>query len=243
MEILVAKTYQGLPIAEAPYKKNEKLYCKVQTKSGSLKEVRVYSQKEYDKMYPGDVTTPAETGPKWKPHREILGFQKGYITIFKGDTYSELEWFQRSIARYHKIFGWYIVSTDELPNDIPAAVTPVELRWESVGGDNGELFADHVVKAAVEALIYEEGTSEWVGEIGERLDLTLTVVYNRSIDNGYSTAVAHTMQDNAGNVYVWFTSAKNWPEGSVKRIRGTVKDHTVFRNIKQTVLTRCTERS
>ena len=32
-EIYVAKSYQGLPIAEAPYEKNKKLYCKVQMKT------------------------------------------------------------------------------------------------------------------------------------------------------------------------------------------------------------------
>ena len=59
-EIYVAKSYQGLPIAEAPYEKNKKLYCKVQMKNGSLKEVRVYTQKEYEKMYPAPPV-------KWKP--------------------------------------------------------------------------------------------------------------------------------------------------------------------------------
>ena len=52
MEILVAKSYQGLPIVEEPYVKSGKTYCKVKTKSGSVKEVRTYTQKEYDKMYP-----------------------------------------------------------------------------------------------------------------------------------------------------------------------------------------------
>ena len=78
MEILVAKSYQGLPIVEEPYVKSGKTYCKVKMKSGSAKEVRVYSQKEYDKMYPAP---PA----KWKPQREMLGFgEDGYVIIFNG---------------------------------------------------------------------------------------------------------------------------------------------------------------
>ena len=49
MELYVAKSYQGLPVVEEPYKKGGKTYCKGRTPKAVLKEVRVYSQKEYEK--------------------------------------------------------------------------------------------------------------------------------------------------------------------------------------------------
>lgn len=134
MEILVAKSYQGLPIVEEPYVKSGKTYCKVKMKSGNAKEVRVYSQKEYEKMYP---LPPA----KWKPQREMLGFgEDGYIIIFNGAGPHE-EFFEQSIARYHRIWGWYIPSSETVPV-LPNGVSAVMLPWGNVGGDNGDLYAE-----------------------------------------------------------------------------------------------------
>lgn len=134
MEILVAKSYQNLPVVREPYSESGKLYCDVKMKSGSVKKVRVYSQKEYDKMYPAP---PA----KWKPQREMLGFgEDGYVIIFNGAGPHE-EFFEKSIARYHRIMGWYVPSNETVPV-LPDGVTAVMLPWEYVGGDNGELYAE-----------------------------------------------------------------------------------------------------
>lgn len=234
----VAKSYAMLTIEEGPYTINGRQYCKVRQKNGGLKQVRWYSDAEYARMYPGAQVT-AETA-NWKTQREMLGFDKGYITIFKGDTYSCSEWFKRSIARYCKWWGWYIVSTEELP-ELPAGITSVQLPWEAVGKEDGSLIADGLLTKAVEPYLYEATTSEFVGEIGERLDLMLTVKKAIEVNGAFGSSTIHIMEDECGNEFMWSTAAKSWAEGTVKHVRGTVKDHRIYRNSKQTVLTRCTE--
>ena len=228
----VAKSYQSFPLRCKPYVKNNKQYVKILQKNGGQKEVRWYSDVEYEKMYP-DETKPIKT------LKEVLGFNKGYITIFKGNTYDVLEWFQQSIARYHRLFGWYIVSTEEIP-ELPYGITPIQLNWEDIAADDNSLKRDKIVGDVINNLRFDPSPSEHVGVIGEKLSLNLTVIRNIPVENGYGISNMHIFEDpETKNVFVWSTSTKSLEIGSYFNITGTVKGHKVYKNIKQTVLTRC----
>jgi hypothetical protein len=235
----VAKSYTALTIEEGPYEVSGRMYCKVRMKSGALKQVRWYTDKEYAKMYPGE-SAPTSTVNR-KTQRDILGFEKGYITIFKGNVSANEEWFKKSIARYCRFWGWYVVSTDDLPIDLPYDVVPVQLNWELVGDANGTLLSETQVMKAIEPLLYEASVSEYQGEIGERLEADVVVTKSVRVEGRYGMGTFHVMEDQSGNVYVWTTSARSWSEGSQKHIRGTVKDHRLYHNTKQTILTRVVE--
>ena len=235
----VAKSYQNLEIVGDVFVSSGRQYVNVKMKSGALKTVRWYSDAEYRKMYPEAVAVDRSADPYYKSQKEVLGFTKGYITIFKGDTYAEIDWFRASIARYARWWGWYIVSTEEVPADLPAGIEAIRLPWESVGQDSGELKPESLIKEAVEALIYDSSDSEYQGAMGERLDLYLTVERTIELDGNYGRSTMHLMRDDCGNLYVWTTASKSWAVGSEHHIRGTVKDHRTYKGEKQTVLTRC----
>lgn len=133
MEILVAKSYQNLPVVKEPYSESGKLYCDVVTPKGVTKKVRVYNQKEYDKMYGSSSTTP-----KWKPQRELLGFgEDGFILIFNNKPEFEA-FYEKGPFRYSRWTGWYLPSNETVPV-LPEGIVPKILPWEVVGMDNGEL--------------------------------------------------------------------------------------------------------
>ena len=238
----VAKSFQSFEMLTEPYIVSGKQYVKVRNpKTGTERQVRWYSDAEFAKLYPEMKPMVQAQDAFYKPQKEVLGFTKGYITIFKGDTYAHIDWFRASIARYARWWGWYIISTEEIPADLPDGLEPIQLPWDIVGNDDGKLKPESIVQKAVEAIIYDAGTSEFVGEIGDRVELTLTVTRAIEIENNYGHSMMHIMEDDCGNVYVWTTAAKSWPEGAVKNVRGTIKDHRTYKNIKQTVLTRCLE--
>ena len=236
---MVAKSYQNLEIVGEPFSSKGRLYIQVKTKGGIFKTVRWYSEKEYMKMYPNDTIVEKDNFKRIKTQKETLGFEKGYITIFKGNTYEDKEYFQMSTARYNRWWGWYFISTDELPNDIPEDVEPITLPWEIVGNENGTLKNEDEVIAAVESLIYDPDISEYQGKIGERLELFLTVEKAISLEGCYGTSTVHIMRDDCGNCYVWTTAAKSWAKGTEHYLMGTVKEHKIYKGVKQTILTRC----
>lgn len=239
---MVAKSYQKLTLVDEPYaEKNGKMYQKVLNENtGKVYKVRWYTEDEYYKMYPEDK--PASS---FGEQRKLLGFDEGYITIFKGYTDEHEDWFNRSIARYCVHWGWYIVSTDVIPFDLPFGIEPVRLEWEKVGNKSGELRDKAEIEAIINSLLYSAHPSTFQGSVGDRLELTLTVIKNVQKEKFFggksSKNTVHTFEDSCGNHYLWDTGAKNWAEGSVKKIRGSVKEHKIINNIQTTILTRCME--
>lgn len=235
---MVAKSYEGLTQQGKPFSVNGKMYVTVVLKNGKTKDVRWYNEAQYRKLYGlvEGMTVPKQT----KTQKEVLGFEKGYITIFKGATFADKDFFSDDPnARYHKLWKWYTISTEALPFGIPEHITPIKLPWEMVGNADGKLYEDPVVEAAVNSLLYDTDSSEYQGEVGDRLELFVTVTRVIPMDSAYGTANMHIMRDDDNNCYVWITTAKCLDENSKYEVKGKVKAHKSYKNTRQTILTRC----
>lgn len=137
--IFVAKSYEGLEKIGEPYLKSGRSYIKVLTKTGQEKEVRVYTEKEYIKMYP-EAKVCANSKP-YGPQMNCFGFenQDDYIIIFVGNIIKNESWFnERTSMRYHRIWGWYVVDKT-YPIELPENVYPCKLFWSEIGQDDGYL--------------------------------------------------------------------------------------------------------
>lgn len=236
----VAKSYQNLEIVKEPYTVNGKMYVQVKMANGNAKQVRWYSDREYAKYYGEPVDHSND--PYYRTQREVLGFVNGFITIFKGDTYPLKDWFKENGARYTKLWGWGFASDKELP-EIPEGIEAVRLDWSAVGADEETLKNDDAVKAAVEALTLDPSNSQFQGQVGERLEIDVTIKKAFLINGMYGASMCYTMVDADDNEFVWITTSTRTQlkEGETCTIRGTVKAHKVYRNVPQTTLTRCTK--
>lgn len=87
--------------------------------------------------------------------------------------------------------------------------------------------------------------SEWVGTPGERSVFTITVEKIHSVETIYGIMDIIIFSDEDGNTLVWKTSsahdfdaAFDTDETITYRVRATVKEHAIYRNRKQTTISR-----
>lgn len=232
----VARSYRDCKVLCAPFVLYGRKYVNIETPAGTQKRVRFYTDEEYFKMYgePFAPITPLS-------EKEKLGFVNGFITIFKGNTYPYKDWLKEHGARFTKLFNWSFASNVDWPVDeLPDDLTPLKIMWEDVSKDD-HFLPEAEVRAYIDSLMYEPSTSEYIGEVGDRIEETLTVTKTVVLQSYFGMSIMHIMEDADGNVYVWITKAKNYPEGKVITLRGTVKEHKEYKGTKQTVLTRCKE--
>lgn len=86
----------------------------------------------------------------------------------------------------------------------------------------------------------EKTPSEYFGEVGKRGNFTLTVQKHTVSQGMYGEIHTYMFEDENDNRAVWFTNGnKDMLEGETYIITATIKKHDVFREKKQTYLTRC----
>jgi len=128
-------------------------------------------------------------------------------------------------------------------------VTSLEFTNESRFGLLVSLFPtwnrDLEIQARKKAEAENGKASEFVGNIGDRIDVEIESVKCltswESCFDGYhhTTTYIWKIVGKDENVYIWKTSAFIDCDKPPVRIKGTVKEHKVYRDVKQTVLTRC----
>ena len=230
----VAKKYQRCDILGGPFVENGRKYVTIETPFGAKKNVRWYSDAEYARMYKEAALVDKRS------YRTILGFgDEGFITIYFGNTYDNLDWFRNEPnCRYHKLFGWYTPSTEDVPTELPEGVKSGKIFWDNVK-DSNDRVDETAAKKAVEALAYEPSESVFVGEIGERKTFELTIKRTLEVSTSFGLSIMHIMEDADGNVFIWTTASKCLDKGETYKLKGTIKDHRIYKNVQQTVLTRC----
>lgn len=97
----------------------------------------------------------------------------------------------------------------------------------------------------MERLAWEEqrkaqgAKSEYVGEVGKRITLTVAqTTLLSSWDGNYGTTWLYKLMDENDNVLIWYASHPFSAEPGAK-LRATVKDHSERDGVKQTIVTRC----
>tara|TARA_Y100000114_G_C11738722_1_gene317748 strand:- start:759 stop:1544 length:786 start_codon:yes stop_codon:yes gene_type:complete len=95
--------------------------------------------------------------------------------------------------------------------------------------------AEEKRQAEIEA---KRNKSNHVGNIKDRIDITATITFVKSIDTHFGVSLLTILENDNGDVFKYFGSVDLGDKGDKITIKATVKDHAEYDGVKQTVITR-----
>lgn len=243
--VLVAKKYQEYEQDGVLFTQDGHMYTQVKI-NGIYKTVRVYDQKQYDFLE--KMSAKAEEKKqerlalveKYNKERKIqAGFEKGYIVAVLGDTFAKKDYLKSKLgAKFNYGLGWYFAGGTE--PELVKGFDTRKISWEdaSIRTEDGceKLKDERVLKTLVEVESFKESNSEFQGDIGDAITKVVRIDEVRIIDGQYGRHAMHIMYDSKENLYIWNSSIADMLEKRIYKATMTVKEHNVYKNVKQTIV-------
>lgn len=199
----------------------------------------------------------AESAQKNAEFFERNGFNaEGKCWVVLGNTYPIKDELKQKGARYQSIGSkWYFSHpVEEYPtieleaDDFYFQDCADTFNWKYWRGYEDEklIAALKKIEEAEKALeVKAAGNTEYFGEVGQRIEVQVKLVKVVSFESFkysyYDSGISylHTFKDADGHTFIWKTGSSSIEEGSTVTLKGTIKEHSEYKGVKQTVLTRC----
>ena len=170
----------------------------------------------------------------------------GNVWIVLGNTYIIRDQLRELGCQFNSIIGWHI--DHELTEYPTIKLTSSQLCLKDIDGVFYALSlgnATELIGEANDKIKAQEPESSFVGSVGERIEVDATFwnEFTFTHENFYGmqeTSYIYIFKDSNGNQMKWSTSAVvPFGIGTRLHLKGTVKEHSEYKGIKQTILTRC----
>lgn len=204
---------------------------------------------------------------KWKRNNGFS--EDGMTYIFLGNTYAIKDTIKEMGGKYCPECGWHIDHPEEGFEYIAVSFSDVcwQDNWGNGTWVKGTAYFNDLKTREYEKLHPTE-VSQYVGNVGDKFlgEVTLLRIAEFETNNNYlrgsfwngapryvysgtCTKYIYTFKDNDGNLIIWKTTCvillgdernkRGIQSGDKVWISGRIKEHDIYRNEKQTVLTRC----
>ena len=172
----------------------------------------------------------------------------GRMYVVLGNTYDIKDELKAMGCKFNPAIGWH--SDRELnPDEYQTIMLTADQLYDAdeAGVFNSRWWkyeeARELIKKANESLTSSSSSSSYVGEVGEKIEITAKVTGFHSYKTHFNGHTIHnsinTFTDEAGNVYIWKTTAYfDAFVGDKVKITATIKGHSEYKGIKQTELQR-----
>lgn len=121
--------------------------------------------------------------------------------------------------------------------------TVVEIIRRYVVQFKADEFKAYVVEAKNKILVRDaeleaiRNKSKHFGNVGDRIELEATIVFSKGFDNFYGVTYINSLVDNDGNHFV-YRGNELGNAGDVVTLKATIKEHSEYNGVKQTVFNR-----
>ena len=135
-------------------------------------------------------------------------------------------------------------SASDYNHNVVTMVNTGYIDWKATGlaASIVRIYDNYLEKQALNSANADLTDSEFVGEIGKRINGRVKVIGVKHNVGFYDSTLVRMLTVNGGDLLVTFSSGKFSPNvGDEIEIRGTVKKHDTFKNVKQTIVSRVQE--
>ena len=217
-----------------------------------VKKVRLYSVAEAEKMEKrneearikraaaAEIKMKTEFQQKKAKWIEDHGFSNDGVTyVITGDSYSIKDELKAAGFIFDYTLKWHKA---EVPAEYADRVKEIKMddiiefsAWGEGHYKNGA--AEYIEKVLAENS--EDASSAWIGTKGDKIDVDVTFVSKRGYQSKYGYSNVYTFRTVEGDLLTWFSTVEVKKEiGENFKLIATVKDHSEYKGIKSTVITR-----
>lgn len=217
-----------------------------------VKKVRLYSVAEAEKMEKrneearikraaaAEIKMKTEFQQKKAKWIEDHGFSNDGVTyVITGDSYSIKDELKAAGFIFDYTLKWHKA---EVPAEYADRVKEIKMddiiefsAWGEGHYKNGA--AEYIEKVLAENS--EDASSAWIGTKGDKIDVDVTFVSKRGYQSKYGYSNVYTFRTIEGDLLTWFSTVEVKKEiGENFKLIATVKDHSEYKGIKSTVITR-----
>ncbi len=218
------------------------------------KDVRLYTEKEFAQMEAAKERAAAkrEEERREKMVREFAqkkenwlkknGFnEEGKTYVVTGDSYSIKDDLKSAGYIYDKVLRWHCADPGAYADRVVEIDVNDVVEFSAWGEGHYFTSSQEFVSNKIAPEPEEGTTSEWVGNIGDRIKLTLTLVKTGYCTTRFGGSNIYTFKDEDGNDITWFTSVALKKEvGDTFDVKATIKAHNDYKGKKQTLISRAT---
>jgi len=167
------------------------------------------------------------------------GYKCTKVVAFDNALQRDLE--DTEIAQAQEIINFFTANkfADAFLHNIKMMLTDEYSKMSGFVAYAPIAYKKEMEKLAPKSAETEKKESKFCGTVGEKLTVEVTLVNKFGYETQWGYNLIHLFEDINGNVFKWTTNSVSIEVGTRYQITGAIKSHDTYKDVKQTVLTRC----